>query len=223
MTGCDAMAEESTGQEPVRKSLHTAYMRRDAHNPEYLDAEHALARFTPLIDSIMRQLRSWYSRYDTRQDDEDLRSFIQTEFLRLHDRYDPSYGVDFPGYIKMNLERRVRYYVGRSQKRIGNEVLAFASDITGNYIESIPDEKAEREIGRIDCILSIPVEQIDDEVYRGIIEKIIAGVDLYSLAAMYGVSPRSMAAKIDAAGKYARSVMQREDVDGFEEKHPQDG
>lgn len=217
------MGSDMEGQsEPAvkRKPVQTSYMRRDSeHNPEYLDAERALVRFSPLIENLMRKLRPWHSRYGSSQDMEDLRSIIQTEFLWLHYKYDPAYGVDFPGYIKMNLERRVRYCISRDHKKLGNEVLAFASDVTGNYMESLPDEKAEQEMNRVDFLASIPIEALEDAAHREIIRQVVEEkADIYTLAHRYNISPRSMAARIEAAGRYARSVMQMQETKSKRER-----
>lgn len=210
------MTKKKRSTDVQRKPLQTPYMRRDSiYNPEYLDAERALTRFTPLIESLLRKMRPWYGRYDNEQDIEDLRSNIQMEFLRLHERYNPAYGVDFPGYIKMNLERRVRYFVTRSQRRYGQELLTFASDNANtSFAESVPDEKAEKDLERIDRVESVPVEDLDDAVYRDIIRQILVeGTDIYTLAARYNVSARSMASRIDAAGRYARGIMEKQNAE----------
>lgn len=206
------MAARDSDRAKRRKAVQTPYMRRDSlYNPEYLDAERVLVRFAPLVESIVRKYRPWYGRYNTEQDAEDLRGDVQAEFLRLREKYDPSFGVDFPGYIKMNLERRIRYFIMRRQKHFGPEVLAFASDVTGNYMEAIPDDKAEEDISRVERVLSIPVEKFEDETYRDIIRSVLSdGEDVHSLAKRYNVTPRSMMAKIEAAGKYAREIMEQQ-------------
>lgn len=203
-----------SGMDPEikRTPIRTQYMRRDCtYNPEYLEAERAFARFTPLIESIVRRLRSLCS-ITASYDIEDLRSIIHTEFLRLHEKYDPSYGVDFPGYIKLNLERRARYYVVRSQKHRGHEVLALESDMyDDDPIEAIPDETAQQDLGRVERIASVPIESIEDETVRDIIYRVLINKeDIHSLARRYNVSPRSMALKIDAAGQYVRQIMQKD-------------
>lgn len=216
MTEYDGTEYDSAPDEAdaLRQPVHTPYIRRDStHNPEYLDPERLLARFAPLIQSVQRQMQPCFGRYQNVQDAEDLRALIELEFLRLHERYDPSYGVDFPGYIKLYLERRVYYYVSRRNRSDDKEVLTFGSNVTNNYMESMPDHTAESDLQRVERIVSVPRDGFEDEFVRDIIEQILDhGADLDELADRYGITPRSMSMKIDAVGRYVRTrMMERED------------
>lgn len=197
--------------EIVRQPLQTPYMRRDSeHNPEFLDPERALARFAPLIDSIVRQLKTWRSNNGSVCDPEDLRSLAQLEFLHLHSRYDPAYGVDFPGYIKFNLRRRVIYAIDRMQRRTGREMLAFSPDGHRNVLELTADNNAEDEMDRVEWVASVPFDAIEDADCRRIVsEVLVEGKDISAMARERGITVRSMAAKIDAAGRAVRFFVQQ--------------
>lgn len=201
-------------REGLRRPIQTPYMRRDSvYNPEFLDTQRLLDRFAPLIESVIRQLRPWYIKYSSKQDAEDLRSIVQLEFLQLHENYNPSYGVDFPGYIKMYLRGRVNYCVARHSKRTSREVLGFSSGGTDRSIaEMIPDEKAAGALESVDRSASVPLGLIDNEMYRDIIRMVLEeGADTHTLAKKYNMSPRAMAQTIEAAGDYARQIMARQE------------
>lgn len=59
-------------------------------------------------DNLIRSLGSRYSKWcKSKEDRENLYSYIKDAFISLVTEYDPLSGVDFPGYIKSKLSLRV--------------------------------------------------------------------------------------------------------------------
>lgn len=195
----------------IRKPIRARYLRRNADsNAEFLDAERMLERFTPLIENIVQQNRTWYMHHVTEYDIEDLRSIVQTEFLLLLERYDPSRNVDFQGYIKMFLERRVRGHIGAMRNRSSHELLTYTgNDGTCRPLEMVVDEHAERDMERVEYATSIPMNEIEDPSYRDIIQCILEeNADVHTLADRYGVSPKAMLIRIEAVGRHVHQIME---------------
>lgn len=145
-----------------RKPITILHNRRNAYNPEFLDMEALLNKYTPLLKSIHRYFCSYSGILDQTCDIEDLYSQIQTEFIRLTKAYDPRRGVDFPGYIKFNLRHRIYYYVTKLQNLQKTELKALKTDdmecefnYLSEYVEQ-QDENHEHEILRIEAINSLP-------------------------------------------------------------------
>ena len=147
-----------------RKPITILHNRRNAYNPEFLDMEVLLNKYTPLLKSIHRYFCSYSGILDQTCDIEDLYSQIQTEFIRLTKAYDPRRGVDFPGYIKFNLRHRIYYYVTKLQNLQKTELKALKTDDPNmecefnylpEYVEQ-QDENHEHEILRIEAIHSLP-------------------------------------------------------------------
>lgn len=165
-----------------RVPIRIPHNRRNTFNPEFLDKEFLLEKFTPLIQSLHRYFCSYAGILDQPDDISDLYSQIQLEFLRLVQRYDPKRGVDFPGYVQLNLRYRVYYYVNKLQNRQNREHLLFRSDHSDNPLDiddvgdtiwDKPDESVEQEIYRMEAIASIPWEDIHDELDRQLIREIL--------------------------------------------------
>lgn len=168
--------------EVKRIPIRIPHNRRSVFNPEFLDKEFLLEKFTPLIQSLHRYFCSYAGILDQPADVADLYSQIQLEFLKLVQKYDPTRGVDFPGYVQFNLRYRVYYYVNKLQNRQNREHLLFRQDHSDNPIniddvgESIwdkPDESVEQEIFRTEAIASIPWKDITDESDRQLIHEIL--------------------------------------------------
>ena len=168
--------------EVKRTPIRIPHNRRNEFNPEFLDKEFLLEKFTPLIQSLHRYFCSYSGILDQPADVADLYSQIQLEFLKLVQRYDPKRGVDFPGYVQFNLRHRVYYYVTRLQNRKNRELLLHRQEHSDNPIsiddvgESVwdrPDESVEQEIFRTEAIASIPWKDIPDESDRQLIHEVL--------------------------------------------------
>ena len=165
-----------------RKPIHIIHTRRNTLNPEFLDKDMLLKKFTPLMQSLHRYFCSYAGILDQPADVDDLYNHIQLEFLKLIQKYDPKRGVDFSGYIQFNLRYRIYYYVNKLQNHQKRECLLFRQDYSDNPInmdsigDSIwdsPDESVEQEIFRTEAIASIPWNNIPDESDRQLIREIL--------------------------------------------------
>lgn len=78
------------------------------------DIDYLYTKFTPLRKSVARKLASSVPSY---VDQEDLVSYINEQFVKLVREYDPTSGVDFPGYISKMLMTRAKYLFVRPVNR----------------------------------------------------------------------------------------------------------
>ena len=161
-----------------RTPIRIPHNRRSTFNPEFLDKEVLLEKFTPLIQSLHRYFCSYAGILNQPADVDDLYSQIQLEFLKLVQKYDPKRGVDFPGYVQFNLRHRIYYYVTKLQNRQNRECLLFRQDHSDNPIDiddvwERPDESVPYEIFRIEALASIPWDEIPDESDRQLIRDIL--------------------------------------------------
>lgn len=161
-----------------RVPIQIPHNRRSKFNPEFLDKDFLLEKFTPLIQSLHRYFCSYAGILDQPADVADLYSQIQLEFLKLVKKYDPTRGVDFPGYIHFNLRNRVYYYVTKLQNRQNKELLLIKQEdsnepIDMNDLWEKPDESVTQEVFRIEALASLPWDKITDESDRDLIREIL--------------------------------------------------
>lgn len=78
------------------------------------DVDALFVKFAPLRKSIQHKLTM---SVPSEADREDLISFINEQFVKLVKEYDPSSGVDFPGYITKMLTMRTKYLYVRPVNR----------------------------------------------------------------------------------------------------------
>lgn len=209
--------------EVKRVPIRIPHNRRSVFNPEFLDKEALLEKFTPLIQSLHRYFCSYAGILDQPADIDDLYSQIQFEFLKLVQKYDPKRGVDFPGYIQFNLRYRVYYYVIKLQNRQNRECLLLRQDHSDNPIDiddvgdSIwdkPDESAEYEIFRTEAMASIPWESIPEESDRQLIHEILVEhKTLNEIAIDRHVMVRDVQQQFDRLCKFLIRHHQQSEVD----------
>ena len=179
----------------VRTPIIIEYNRRNEYNPEFLDLDFLISKYTPLFKSICRYFCSYAGILDKPNDIEDLYSQIQLEFLKLVKRYDPRRGVDFPGYIKLNLQNRVYYWVTRLQKLQTTERLLFWSEENNEESDmeidlyymnkqyyNLTDPSNEQEKFKIESLMSIPWEELKDESDREMVIDILNHMSLEDIA-----------------------------------------
>lgn len=179
-----------------RKPITILHNRRNEYNPEFLDMEVLLNKYTPLLKSIHRYFCSYSGILDQPCDIEDLYLQIQTEFIRLTKAYDPRRGVDFPGYIKFNLRHRIYYYVTKLQNLQNTELKALKTDDSHlecefnylpEYVEQ-QDENHEHEILRIEAINSMPWDQLKTQEDLDLVVDVLNHKSLEDIAKVRRVS-----------------------------------
>lgn len=191
-----------------RKPIHIPHNRRSSQfNPEFLDVNSLLRKFTPLIQSLHKYFCSYCGILDQPTDCEDLYSHIQFEFLRLCQKYDPRRGVDFTGYIQFNLRHRVYYYVCKIQKyQTTEQLLKQVEDttlpldmVTAAPLLQLEDLSIERELSKIEALASIPWKEITDELDKQIIQYILVNhSSLEELSKQKNISLRILKNKFNA-------------------------
>lgn len=105
------------------------------------DVDALFAQYKPLRLRVYGQLNHGITK---QADQEDLTSFINEHFVRLVKEYDPSSGVDLPGYISIMLPMRSKYSFLGSLLKLADkegttegddEVLTFLENTTESFIE----------------------------------------------------------------------------------------
>ena len=156
----------------VRKAITTSYNRRNVdYNPEFLDKQVLLKKYYPLMRSIHKYFCSYVGILDQPYDVDDLMSQIQMEFLNLAQKFDPKRGVDFPGYIKLNLRHKIYHYVTKSQKLQSREQLIrqYGEDYS---LPDKSDEKVADQFDVVEILASIPWHKLK-QMHRIIVVDLI--------------------------------------------------
>ena len=99
------------------------------------DPEKLLLQYDHLIRAVVKEQSNKFNIYE---DKRELYAQVVTTFFNLVKEYDPYSGVDFPGYIKINLSSRIRYsYVQAQLRRIQKE--SPIKSISGNSVHTGDD------------------------------------------------------------------------------------
>lgn len=125
--------------------LHgSRYAVQNSDTPFARDVDVLFAQYKPLRLRVYGQLNHNMAKA---VDQEDLTSFINEHFVRLVKEYDPSSGVDLPGYISIMLPMRSKHSFLDSVKKQAekegttegdDEVLSFLENSTQETIEDDP-------------------------------------------------------------------------------------
>lgn len=174
-------------EEVKRKPLLTIGNTRNAKNhPEFLDVEMLFERFKPLVLSIYNHFCNYDGVFITKTEMDDLYGQIYLEFVQLVYAYDPKRGVDFPGFLKMNLSQRVQNYVNRYQRSVKNEYLVRSiedqdeSDRFENSLDLV-DEDSIHAMEITEAKLCIPWHTLT-ETQKLYCNRVLKGVSLKELS-----------------------------------------
>lgn len=171
-----------------RVPIVISYNRRNQYNPEFLNIDFLIQKYTPLLKSLHRYFCSYSGILDQPSDIDDLYKQIEFEFIRLAKRYDPRRGVDFSGYIKLNLRHRIFYYVIKNQSQQKSELLLLQDTDSSESIEidslvnELYDESTEQATLRFEAINSIPWDEITSDLDKFIIMEILNHKSLEEIA-----------------------------------------
>lgn len=171
-----------------RVPIVSSYNRRNQYNPEFLNIDFLIQKYTPLLKSLHRYFCSYSGILDQPSDIDDLYKQIEFEFIRLAKRYDPRRGVDFSGYIKLNLRHRIFYYVIKNQSQQKSELLLLQDADSSESIEidslvnELYDESTEQATLRFEAINSIPWDEITSDLDKFIIMEILNHKSLEEIA-----------------------------------------
>jgi len=128
------------------------------------DVDKLMHQYRNLRVSIYNQFKGYLPDPVTR---EELRSYIDEQFIRLVKEYDINGPVDFPGYIKKKLTYRVKHSYIKSVLRDNQRVFLPKSDIgIFNLIEQNPKYDEELDYYEtLEYVLNgVELEEIEKEV-----------------------------------------------------------
>ena len=210
----------------VRKPIQVQHHRRSEFNPEFLDLEFLLEKYKPLFKSLQNYFSSYNGILNQPVDIEDLYSQIQLEFIKLAQKYDPRRGVDFPGYIKFNLQYRVYYYIVKLQRRQRKEYLLLPFEESDDVadIDSVSqffdseDLKCEFDLFKVESMESIPWDKIKDESDRSLILQILDHRSFSEIAKSQHKTIKAVKDQFETlCNKLIRHCNQKQDPEGDEE------
>lgn len=144
------------------------------------DPEYLLDRYYPLRKSVFNK---FYSRFPKPEQQEELSSQIDLEFLQLIQEYDVSRGVDFPYYIGRMLNFRMWHFIEKNDKLSQREVLfeelqsnEWDKDEMPAYsaMDNQPDPDSDRTFEVIDAMNSIEADVFDNQLHAILIKGILA-------------------------------------------------
>ena len=195
---------------------------------EYLNIPELLIKYNPLISSIYRLFSSYNGIFDQVSDCQDLRSQIESEFVKLCNEYDPTRGVDFPGYIKMHLQNRVYHFVTKEQRKNSKEQPARVMSMGEDDESMIDSENTIRlldthsEYEKAEARASLNWDAIVGKKHRKLVEDIMfRGKTLEELSEEEGVAIKVLRLRLHFACK--RLIEYSNEVEEFINYHIKDG
>ena len=176
-------------------------VKKKKYKNNYLNIDELLVQYRPIMASIYKKFSKFNNLFYCQQDYDDLKSQIEFEFIRLCTEYNPTRGVDFPGYIKMHLQQRVYHYVTKHQKCVRRELtmpekgenyeqeeVLSAVDLT-----NVQDYSVERQFEKVIALHSINWDNIKGEKHRKLIHDIIKeGRTVEEIAQIEGVPAKTV-------------------------------
>lgn len=147
----------------------------------YLDINKLIEDYSPLMKSIYKKFAKFNNLYHSYDDYEDLEAQIQFEFVKLCKEYNPTRGVDFPGFIKFHLQQRVYHHVTRLQRTRQKETVAYGREYDGEMEESVnfdnllelADEDADKEFEKVEAIASLDWTALQSKKHKWLVEAIL--------------------------------------------------
>lgn len=196
----------------------------------YLDIDELMQKYAPLRKSIFRLFSRYNNLWTSADEYEDLHQQIDYEFIRLCREYDPTVGVDFPGYIKSHLQQRVYHYITKIQNNKRREGVVFAVDNDGEPGESIDienmsskivDEKSDNEFRKMEMMASLNVDDVPDK-YKSLVNGLLfEHKSLEDIASEEGVSVRTLQLRLNAACDYfVKDYYDKEQYFMYTREHP---
>lgn len=172
---------------------------------DYLNIENLLIKYEPLLKSIYKHFASYNNLFFSQDDYNDLQSQINLEFVKLCREYNPTKGVDFPGYLKIHLQQRVYHYITKIQKTKQREKAVETKTYSGDDEDSfdlseIADMTSEYEFDKIEALDALDLSIFTDKRHKFLIEAVIfEEKSLEEIAAEEGVPLREIKSRFTAA------------------------
>lgn len=171
-------------------------VKKKKYKSDYLNIDELLVQYRPIMASIYKKFSKFNNLFYCQQDYDDLRSQIEFEFVRLCMEYNPTRGVDFPGYIKLHLQQRVYHYITKHQKTLRREITmpdrgeAHEQDdiLSMTDLTNTQDVSVAREFEKVIAMQSVNWDNIKGEKHRKLIHDIIKeGRTVEEIAQIEGV------------------------------------
>ena len=148
---------------------------------DYLNSEKLLKDYSPLMKSIYKKFVKFNNLFYSSDDYEDLEAQIQYEFIKLCSEYNPTRGVDFPGFIKFHLQQRVYHHITKLQKTRQKETVVYERDHNGEHNDSIDfsntetliDDSVERDFERVEALSCLDWSAVPGKKHKWLIEAIL--------------------------------------------------
>jgi len=163
----------------------------------YLDIDALFEQYKPLMGSIYKRFSRYNGVFNNQADYEDLRSQIEFEFIKLCNEFDPTRGVDFPGFIKFHLQQRVYHHITKVQKLQSKESAScsrvFDSDGDSSAMEfdntlDLIDEDSIKSLERVEAMASLDWRAIVGKKHKYLIESVLyEGKTIEEIAFQEGV------------------------------------
>jgi hypothetical protein len=207
-----------------------AKSKYDYKSDNYLDIDALMEKYAPLKKSIFRLFSRYNNLWVSTDEYDDLHQQIDLEFVRLCREYDPTVGVDFPGYIKSHLQQRVYHYITKLQNSRKREGVVFSVDNDGEQEDSIDfnnistqmvDEKSDKDFRRVEALANFHIEEVP-EIYHSVIKGVLyEHKSLDDIAKKEGVTLIAMQLRFTAACDYLiADYSAREQYYMYISKHP---
>lgn len=128
-------------QERILNGNRFAVNTSQATGVFHRDVDKLMHQYRNLRMSVYNQFKDYLPDYTTQ---DELRSYIDEQFVRLVKEYDINGPVDFPGYIKTKLTYRVRHSYIKGEYRDRQRVFVPKNDFdVSNLIEKSPSRDEE--------------------------------------------------------------------------------
>lgn len=127
------------------------------------DVDKLFVQFANLRKSLYRRLSK---SVPSDADRDDLISYINETFVKLTKEYDPTSGVDFPGYIyKMLTMRTKALYVRPTNREHERQIATEDEELLGQLEGGAEDEVLEEDLEHLIKFVSSKVHLDDDDKY----------------------------------------------------------
>lgn len=185
-------------------------MEKAAKKGDYLNIDRLLEQYDPLIKSIYNRFSSYNGLCNNSDDYEDLKAQIQFEFVKLCREYNPTRGVDFPGYIKMLLQQRVYHHITKLQRIQQNETVSYTksydygneASLDFDNMYELADENVQKELERVEALASLDWRAIVGRKHKYLIESILfEGKTIEEIAKLEGVTIKTVRLRLHFACK----------------------
>lgn len=202
----------------------------ESQKTDYLDVDKLYEQYKPLMNSIFKKFLRYSNLFNDSSDYEDLKSQIELEFIRLCREYNPTRGVDFPGFLKIHLQQRVYHYITKVQKRASRESILTHRTFDDNDQPMLDldnslnliDEDAIREFEKIEAMASLDWRAVTGKKHRHLLEAILyEGKTVEEIAELEGVPINVVRLRLHFACERLREFNDRKkEYYDLKDRHP---